>query len=267
MAAQNHRITQLKKDIESLRGQLINHPIYKNITSLNDLQVFMEHHVFAVWDFMSLLKSLQQKLTCVDVPWIPVGSANTRYLINEIVVGEESDVDADGNRTSHFELYLKAMQQAGCNEGYINNLFAQLKNKQSIDEALSHADIPAAVRNFVQHTFNVIADDSDYIQAAVFTFGREDLIPSMFISMVEELNRQLPGKVDTLLYYLERHIEVDGDHHSQLAYQMTADLCGDDTEHWAAATEAVKNALQARIDFWDGILETITVKETSLSID
>src|ERR1700710_1135499 len=108
------RIEQLNRDIEPLRKQLIAHSLYQNIRSIDSLQVFMEHHVFAVWDFMSLLKSLQQKLTCVTIPWMPVGSANTRYLINEIVAGEESDIDEQGNRTSHFELYLKAMAQAGC---------------------------------------------------------------------------------------------------------------------------------------------------------
>src|SRR5579862_1762934 len=109
----NERIAALKAEIEPLRQQLIQHDLYKNINSIDDLNIFMEHHVFAVWDFMSLLKSLQQKLTCTNVPWVPVGSANARYLINEIVLGEESDVDADGNRISHFELYLRAMQQAG----------------------------------------------------------------------------------------------------------------------------------------------------------
>jgi hypothetical protein len=258
----NPRITQLNTDIEPLRKQLIDHPLYKNITAVDDLQVFMEHHVFAVWDFMSLLKSLQQKLTCVSIPWVPVGSANTRYLINEIVAGEESDIDQFGNRISHFELYLKAMQQAGCDDIAIKSLLAQLNNGTSVTDALNAETTTQAARGFVQHTFEVIENTPDYIQAAVFTFGREDLIPSMFISMVKGISQQFPGTVDTMLYYLERHIEVDGDHHSQLAYQMTAELCGEDDTRWQQATEAVKQALQARIDFWNGILETINAAST-----
>ena len=263
MAIYNSRIAHLKNEIQPLRDQLISHELYKNITSLDELTVFMEHHVFAVWDFMSLLKALQQKLTCTITPWMPTGNANTRYLINEIVAGEESDIDEQGNRASHFELYLRAMQQAGSQAEGINNLFNELNFGKHIDEALIIANIPVAARNFVQHTFDVIDTNKDHLQAAVFTFGREDLIPDMFVSIVKELSQQLPGKVDILLYYLERHIEVDGDHHSQLAYQMTAELCGDDDSKWAEATVAVKEALQARIALWDGILEAIKVQEIS----
>lgn len=257
MNEENSRIALLKTEIEPLRQELIYHELYKNIRTIDDLVVFMEHHVFAVWDFMSLLKSLQQTLTSTNVPWMPTGNANTRYLINEIVLGEESDVDADGNRSSHFELYLQAMQQAGSSLAGIHSLFNELAGGKNIDEALIIANIPAAARRFVQHTFDVIDTGKPYLQAAVFTFGREDLIPGMFISMVKEISKQLPGKVDTLLYYLERHIEVDGEHHSQLAYQMTAELCGNDDNKWIEATEAVKEALKVRIALWDGILKEI----------
>jgi len=264
MANYSDRITLLKSEIQPLREQLIQHELYKNINSLEELTVFMDHHVFAVWDFMSLLKSLQQKLTCTATPWMPTGNSNTRYLINEIVTGEESDVDEAGNRTSHFELYLRAMQQAGSQAVAINNLFNELNFGKHIDEALIIADIPVAARNFVQHTFEVIDSPKNHVQAAVFTFGREDLIPDMFVSIVKELSQQLPGKVDILLYYLERHIEVDGDHHSQLAYQMTAELCGEDGIKWQEATEAVKEALQTRIALWDGILTAI---KTPVSVE
>jgi len=234
------------------------------MTTLDDLHQFMEQHVFAVWDFMSLLKALQQTLTCTSIPWIPVGNANTRYLINEIVTGEESDIDEQGIRTSHFELYLRAMQQTGSEAKSIYNLLQELKEGKTIDEALLIADIPVAARDFVQHTFKVIAENKPHILASVFTFGREDLIPDIFIKMVREISVNFPGKVDLLMYYLERHIEVDGDHHSKLAYQMTADLCGDDDEKWKEATIAVKQALQARIDLWDGILATIIATEAEV---
>ena len=217
----------------------------------------MEYHIFAVWDFMSLLKSLQRKLTCVDTPWMPAGNANSRYLINEIVLGEESDLDENGNRTSHFELYLAAMNEAGASTHKIERLINLLREGITLQQALTIANPPQRALNFVKHTFGLIASEPVASQSAVFTFGREDLIPGMFMSLVRNLAAQFPGKVDTFLYYLERHIEVDGEHHSLLAYEMTADLCGEDDQKWIAATRAVTKALESRIELWDGILEEL----------
>lgn len=253
----NTHIDNLQSRIAPLKKQLVEHPVYSRITSLEQLRVFMEHHVFAVWDFMSLLKALQRNLTCVDLPWIPVGTAETRYLINEIVLGEESDVDETGKRTSHFELYLEAMAQAGCDRSSMNHFIELIRSGKPLQESLMQASVPKASLDFVSNTFEVVNSGRAHIQAAVFTFGREDLIPGMFISFVRELSRQNPGNVDILRYYLERHIEVDGDHHSQLAYRMTEELCGTDQLKWKEATEEVAKALQARIRLWDAIAATL----------
>lgn len=253
----NNNIEQLKLDISPLREQLVNHPLYSSILSLRDLNIFMEHHVFAVWDFMSLLKSLQRQLTCIDVPWIPKGSADTRYLINEIVTGEESDVDQHGKRTSHFELYLSAMEQAGGNTGKIKALISALAVTPSVSHAMECCSIERPIVDFVSNTFDTIASGKTHIQAAVFTFGREDLIPGMFITFVKELNKRSTDRAGIFQYYLERHIEVDGDHHSHLAYEMTEQLCGQNEQYWQEATLAVKSALQARINLWNHILSVI----------
>ncbi len=117
-----NKISELKEYIAPTREKLLAHPLYAKIQNLKDLQTFSRFHVFAVWDFMSLLKSLQNNLTCTTIPWHPKGSANTRFLINEIVTGEESDVDAFGKRTSHFELYLSAMEQMGASQKEIQIL-------------------------------------------------------------------------------------------------------------------------------------------------
>lgn len=254
---QSTGLEKLQAEIQVLRDQLIHHKLYTQIQNLDDLHHFMQHHVFAVWDFMSLLKTLQQQLTCTTVPWIPKGNAATRYLINEIVTGEESDIDADGKRISHFELYLEAMEQAGCNTGSITQFLEAINKGVEVEAALQMADVPAAVKVFVSSTFNVIASGKAHIQAAVFTFGREDLIPGMFISFVKELNKTKPGSVGIFQYYLERHIEVDGDHHAHLAHEMTAQLCGDNAAYWEEAADAVKQALQARIHLWDAIADKV----------
>lgn len=247
------RIAQIQEGTKEIRKKLIDHPLYGKLQTLEDVQQFMETHIYAVWDFMSLLKVLQRGLTCVSVPWVPTGNATTRYLINEIVTGEESDIDEEGNRMSHFELYLKAMKEAGCNAQAITNFIEHITKGAGVQEALSADDVPVGARTFVRHTFSVIGSGKLHEQAAVFTFGREDLIPGMFVELVRELEERFPGKLRTFLYYLERHIEVDGDHHAHLAYQMTEELCGNDEQKWEEATKAVDEALKARVALWDSL--------------
>lgn len=255
---ENDFLEQLKKDIAPLREQIIHHEVYAKIQTIEHLQIFMEHHVYAVWDFMSLLKGLQRNLTCVSIPWVPVGNANTRFLINEIVVGEESDVDQNGNRCSHFELYLKAMEEAGCSLSAAHTFIDKVSKGETLEDSFEQANIPAEARDFVLTTFDTVVNASVATQAAVFTFGREDLIPGMFISFVHELHKHNPEKLSTMIYYLERHIEVDGGHHSNLAYQMTLELCEQDEEKWRNATKAIKQALQKRIQLWDAISQRIS---------
>lgn len=253
-------LKNLEHEIAFYKEKIINHSLYKHIKTIEDLKIFMEHHVYAVWDFMSLLKSLQRNLTCVDVPWFPVGDADTRYLINEIVAGEESDLDQFGKRKSHYELYLEAMVQCHANTSSMLQLTQLLEGNTSLNEALRLSKIPKAAKSFMENTFNIINNEETYVQSAVFTFSREDLIPAMFISIVKDLDAQFPDSVSILKYYLERHIEVDGDHHSHLALEMTSKLCGTSERNWAKATLAVKEALVARLELWDSALDAILAR-------
>lgn len=249
------QIQKLKESITSARINLLAHPVYSNINNLEGLQNFTQFHVFAVWDFMSLLKSLQIGLTSVTLPWLPVGSANTRYLINEIVLGEESDVDELDNRISHFELYLKAMVQMGASTKLIDALLDEIAKGGAIEAAIQKAALPEKVKMFLSFTFNIAIHAPLHVKAAVFTFGREDLIPDMFTEILNKIYKAHPAQVSTFKYYIERHIEVDGGHHSHLALAMVADLCGDDDHKWEEATIASLKALEMRSALWDAIID------------
>jgi len=100
--------------VEALKERLTTHPIYEAVETLQDLRRFMEHHIYAVWDFMSLLKALQAAVAPAQTPWMPSPRPELRRFINEIVLGEECDeYDVAGTRRfiSHFELYLLSMEE------------------------------------------------------------------------------------------------------------------------------------------------------------
>jgi hypothetical protein len=246
-------IDQIKQQIEPQRQGLLAHEVYKHISSLEDLHRFMELHAFAVWDFMSLLKALQQRLTCVEVPWMPTQDAATRGLINEIVKEEESDVDLEGNFVSHFELYLQAMEKAGATTHLIRQ-FLERVSRVGLDGALDFALIPEGVREFMSVTFDIIRNGKTHEIASAFTFGREDLIPDMFRKVVAGLGEQHAGKLDVFDYYLNRHIGLDEDHHGPLANQMMLNLCGDDPKKWQEVELSAIRSLEARKVLWDAVM-------------
>ncbi len=253
----NEQIERIKAVIEPLRQQIINHKVYSVINDIESLRLFTQCHVYAVWDFMSLLKALQNNLTCTTVPWFPVGDAETRFLINEIVVGEESDVDMHGQRKSHFELYLEAMRQCGADTTGIISFTEALKAEGDFSSAFAQAGTPASAQDFVNFTFGIINSNKAYLQAAIFTFGREDLIPGMFMAIINDMHNDAPENISVFKYYLDRHIEVDGGHHSHLALQMTENLCAGDARAWQEAEAAVVESLKMRIALWDGVYDAI----------
>ena len=254
-------LEKLETTLRPLYAQLGAHPLYRSFTSMADLHLFMETHVFAVWDFMSLLKTLQRGLTCVDVPWIPSRTPESRHLINEIVMGEESDI-YEGRHLSHFELYGEAMLQCGASTATADTLIALIRSGVEPSLAIEQCGAPAEAVAFVRDTFYILKGSELHAVAAAFTFGREDLIPEMFKGFVRDLNQDLHGQLSTFIWYLERHIEVDGGKHGPMALRMVSDLCGDDGTKWAEAERAAVFALESRIRLWNGIAQRIASART-----
>jgi hypothetical protein len=247
-------IDRLEAQIGDARDQVVRHPLYASLDNRDAIVTFLEHHVFAVWDFMSLLKSLQRNLTCVELPWVPTGPTGSRRLINDIVLVEESD-ELRGGFISHFELYLEGMVEAGADTSVIDSFIDRLRRGRPVLAALTEANVPAPANEFVSYTWDLVVTAPVHCQAAAFAFGREDLIPDMFAQVVA-VNERIGG-LGTFVDYLERHIDVDGEEHTPMAMQMLADLCGDDEGKWAECAETVNGALAARTRLWDGILASI----------
>ncbi|WP_442266154.1 DUF3050 domain-containing protein [Tenacibaculum sp. ZS6-P6] len=251
------RIEFIENQLQDLRKELQTHPLYATLKNIKDIKVFMEEHVFAVWDFMSLLKALQYHLTNTNVPWLPVENSVTARFINEIVHGEETDINELGEPKSHFEMYLDAMNEVKANTSEIDIFIEKITDVNSITNALKCVKINETTRNFVAFTFNVIKINQPHIIAACFTFGREDIIPDMFLEIINKAELNENKKFTKLKYYLERHIELDGDEHGPLSLQMISELCGNDEQKWNDVLEYARKSMQMRINLWNGIEEKI----------
>jgi hypothetical protein len=227
--------------------------VYDLLTSKSAIQIFMEFHCYAVMDFMCLLKSLQQRLTVVAVPWFPPANMEAARFINEIVLGEETDIAPGGGYTSHYNLYLEAMAQAGASTQKIEHLVELGRNHQHYRRALAHADVPPAAQAFVTDSISLCLTGKNHEIAAYFLFGRENLIPDMFRKIVDRLRQDGETGLDGLLYYLDRHIEVDGGEHGPAAEKMLTFVVGGEPRRWAEAYKAGVRALRSRAKLWDAI--------------
>jgi Protein of unknown function (DUF3050) len=251
------QLNNLQNEIEGTRQLLVQHPLYKSIRTPAHVIQFMEHHVFAVWDFMSLVKSLQHELTVTQWPWFTRTTPELRRLINEIVLGEESDIHPAGGFCSHFELYLEAMNQCGARTNSILAFCKNYETSNNLTLAFNRAPVLPACQNFVAFTMGILQMQKPHCTAAVFTFGREDLIPDMFIKLLHHFDLQDQKRFSTFNYYLKRHIEIDGEQHGKMALSLVSHLCGTDPLKWQEATSYAIKALDARRTLWDAVLTTL----------
>lgn len=238
--------------IANLHKDLVENPVFSSIKNIKQLRKFMEWHVFAVWDFMSLTKRLQIDLTCVTLPWLPPANNGAANLINSIVWGEETDkTPIKGQTASHFELYLKAMEEIQADTTQINRFINLVKNGTDYKDALREVNAPAAVVDFTTSTIETALHGSTQEVLGSFFYGRENVIPEMFDSLLKtwDIDRE---KAPTFVFYLERHIELDSGEHGPAAQKMINNLCPTQKQKMEVYLAAQK-AVLARIKLWDSL--------------
>ena len=239
--------------IEKARQELVSHPLYSRLRSFDDAKLFMGYHVFAVWDFFSLLKRLQGEVSCVEVPWLPRGMSDHARFISEIVISEESDEAIGGGYVSHFELYLQAMDEIEADRSGIDAFCDLLRAGRPAAEALTESAVPGFVQDFVETTLAVAVEGAPHEVAASFCHGRENLLPDVLTGIRDGLGGEL-DEAPVFKHYLDRHITLDHDEHGPLALKLLAALCDDDPTKVAEAERVGVDAIRARGRLWDGIL-------------
>ncbi len=247
--------------IKLLRKELATHPVYASVENMDDLTCFMQHHVYSVWDFMSLVKYLQNKIAPARTPWLPGTDAQVQRFINDIVLEEETDEglplkDGTPTFTSHFSLYTQAMEEVKPGSNWLVNEFISKVALDSLEMAFNTVEIPLAAKEFMQTTFDFIKSDKPHVIAAAFALGREHIIPEMFRALLAKMHVD-KSKAEVFHYYLDRHIELDGDFHGPMSLRMLELLCDGDETKIKEAEEAAIDAVKARIRFWDGVLLAI----------
>ena len=250
-------------NLKEHQARLHAHPLYAAVNTIEATRLFMERHCFAVWDFFLLIKDLQRDITNTRRFWTPCADVNAARFINEIVIGEETDdSNVDGQYLSHFELYVKAMDEIGANsqpiKDYVNSVSKMTDDENTyehIEKRIDAANSPAYVKKFNKNTCQAIFRTIPYT-AGQFFFGREDPIPQMFTKIVKTLD---DCKVDcpTLKWYLNRHIEVDGSFHGPKTAHLITHLGNKYDPEFKDIIQGAVDAIQHRIWLWDGILEEV----------
>jgi hypothetical protein len=255
---------QITSDIiDSFKNQLEHHPIYEAVSTIDDLRCFMEHHIYSVWDFMSLIKYLQAEIAPTKYPWIPKGEGSVRRFINELVLEEESDeTNVPGEYSSHFELYQRAMGEVGA-DITASAKFLYAVQEMGINKALELPCVPSPSRAFTSTTFQFIGNNKPHQVAAALALGREHIIPCMFRSILKKIG-VTDKEAPIFHFYLNRHIHLDEDFHAPLSLRLLNGLCAGDESRIQEAVDAAQQAVISRIEFWDGVLAAINSPDNVL---
>ena len=242
------------KRISEWRARLEQHEVYDQIRDLAALRVFMQHHVWSVWDFMSLIKYLQYAVAPARWPWRPGTDASVQRFINELVLEEETDVappQLGAEHSSHFNLYLAAMREIGAETGPIE-AFVKIASEQGIEAALQSGLAPEPARDFTATTFGFIDGGKPHAVAAALALGREHVIPTMFRRLLARMGIS-EAEAPIFHFYLSRHIHLDEDFHAPLSLRLLDALCAGDVQRIDEASAAAEMAISARERFWDGV--------------
>ena len=247
-----------KKKFAILKKSLNSHILFHSRLDRQQLSLFMESHIYAVWGFMSLLKSLQKCVTPNDIPWIPnINTSNGLVsFINEIVSSEESERFSKNKYLSHFEIYLMAMKRLGASTIEINRLLNKCKKNTFSQKMIDDLSISPAAKKFLKHDIKISLSNSPPKIIGCFALSREKIIPDMFKYILNVIEPTDTNKI--LRKYLELHISIDSDRHGPLSKKLLNKICVSKKDKIDAYYEA-NNSIRYRLKVWDSVAKELSL--------
>lgn len=240
--------------LPEIARRAVEHPIFPRLKSLEAVKVFMEHHIWCVWDFMYLAKSVHSSLSGRGA-WSPSPCPETLADFNDILATEETDIGPTGKLGSHFEFFVEAMEQAGADTIPVRAFQRQVELGEAPLLAMRKSKAPTSAIQFVSATMND-ASGPTHIRAASFCLAREDLVPRL----LRRLRRYVPWnhpRLEMLKWYVDRHIELDTVHHGPTGRRILAAVIAGDSNRRAEASAAAELAIAARVKYLDAILRSL----------
>lgn len=255
------QLDSLLERVKPYQALLLQHPLYGQLDTISALRRFMSSHVFAVWDNMLLLKTLQQRLTCVTNPWCPPGDAIAARLINEIILDEESEEISPGQYMSHVQFYIAAMEEIGADTQAICVLMNRLRCGDALETAISlstsipGSPIDPAVQAFVLHTWDICQGSTPGVVAS-FLLAREAIVGPLFTQILKQLQSvETSAPCHCLRAYCKRHLCVDEERHIPMGLELLKRICNNNPQAWEQAEVATISSLVARKNLWDNLAE------------
>ena len=180
--------SKLKNAIETETISLYNHTLYSSIKNSDHIRIYMHNQVWCVWDFMTLVKSIQLKLMPPSILWQPPKYPTLGAYIYEVLLTEETDNSIRQNENaSHFQTYLEAMKQSKVDTKSIDKFISLLLKGKDFDTAIKNCGVHKEAKEFVENTYG-FANSALHIATSVFCLSREGVIPGMFNSLLSNLN-------------------------------------------------------------------------------
>ncbi|KOY51772.1 DUF3050 domain-containing protein [Polaribacter dokdonensis] len=243
------------ENLDSSSYQTCNLELYSSIENKKDVKSFMENHIFAIWDYMSLMRALENNLRDNSVPWFPSNNGKNLKILYKILDEEEYTIDASGSVKSYFEMYLEAMEEIGANTSDILNILSHSKTINLIDEALNLTGMNIESFYYTRFIYTIIKSQKPHLMAIVFALSKE--LVSKVLILEDFCRKDFSNKYDKTLFLINKLKAVNSKNYNSNAFKLASDFIGEDPQKLMEAKRAALNCVRYRDLHIEGIARSI----------